>query len=546
MISSTTTVLLLALRAAAPAWDDAWLDGAVDGAEAAVEPPRLPRAPPGLDRAVALSLDALPGARPLRRPLPSRPAPEGTLDATHERAKARAVLAAAAAFAGPERWRAVEASRRAARSAGRDGAAPLLEAIAAAAGDELSGAVRGLLERPGPPLLRAEVRCDAGGARLLLEVSAAPRAAEAGPEAVPACLRAGGPRGEVTVCAVASPRAMVALPFCPAWVWPNAGGAGYHLSPLRPGGAARLLPRLGADERLALAGDAAALARLGLMPLEEALGLVPALARDPDPRVASASLLLLRLAEPEWLAEKERPAWRAFLRRAYGPRARALGWLPRPEEDAGTRQARALLLPLVAGEGEEAVLAGEALALARRWLLERRQVPDEVGWSALEAAARHGDGAFLEELVAAAERAAEPAEQARLWGAAGRLVDPEAQRAALALAAARAPAAGEAALLGSALARREGRDGAWAALRGRWDALAPRLAPAELARLAEAAGRAACEPRRRAEVAADLGGRAAAADGAGRALAFAFDEADACLRARHARPAAVGRLLSGR
>jgi ERAP1-like protein len=530
-------------------YDDAWLEAAL--ARPAPPPsagaPRLPPAAAGawLRRAAALSVDALPGARALRQPLPARPAVDGTLDALTAGEKGAALLAAAEAYVGADRWAAALAALEAAPS-GPPMAAPLLDALAATAGPDVSRALAGLLATPGAPLLRVEVRCERGGARaVVLQERLAPGPGPARAVTVPACLRTGGARGEATVCTLlGGPRAEVALPFCPTWLWPNAGGAGYHVSALAPRDLPRLWPRLTAEERLGLAVDAALLARRGALPHEDALALVAPLSRDPDPRGVAAALLLARLVEPRWLGPAEHARWRAFLRRTFGARARGLGWLPRPDDGEAARALRPVLLPLLAGEGEEAVLAGEALALARRWLFDRRQVPAEVAWPALLAAAHHGDQDLLERVVAEAARA-EPAERTRLSALLGRFREPGPAAAALALAAAPGTApADAAALLGEALAGRDTRPAAMVALRQGWEQLVPRLAPAEAARLVDAAARTACEPAARAEVAALLSPRLAGLDGAVRALALALEEADACLTARARGAAAVARLLA--
>jgi hypothetical protein len=537
---------------AAPAFDDAWLDAALGALPAGAVParPQGPlRAPSAgqawLRRALAFSLDALPSALPLRRTIPARPPLEGTLDAALVQAKAETVLAMFQGYAGPDRWQAVLDAHRAAQGGQGADADVLLDALGSAAGAEVADSLRGFLVRPGVPVLRAEVRCGAAGPRVVLRLGGRGRGGEP-PPALPVCLRAGGARAEVRICTLATaPQAEVALPFCPAWAWPNAGGVGYYLTALQPGEAIRLLPRLTPEERLALAADAAVLARQGEAPLAEALALVAPLARDPDPRLPVAALLLASLVEPAWLPAAEQAGWRAFLRRSFGPAARSLGWLPRPGDGETERAARAVLVPLLAGDGAEAVLAGEALALARRWLTERRQVPDEVGWLALEAAAHHGDRDLLSRVLGAAAQAPDAGERGRLWAAAGRFTEPEVARAALVLAEGAGPA-DEAALLASGLQGRETRDGAWGALQARWEFLAPRLPPEALAVLVEAAGRAACEPRRRAEVAAFLGWRATALEGTARALLVAFDQADACLAGRARRAAAAPRFLSGR
>jgi hypothetical protein len=539
--------------AAAPPFDDAWLAPAL--AERWTGPPPTPPAAPRqpdpfgwLHRASALAVDALPSARALRLPLPSRRPVDGTLDATLAAEKGAAVLAMVEGYVGADRWGAALDAHRAASAAGQGSAAPLLTTLAASAGGDVAEAVRGFLERPGAPLLRVAVRCVGRAARAVLsQEPLAPGAAGAPPWTVPACLRAGGPRGEVTVCALlAGARAELVLPFCPAWLWPNAGGAGYYVTAPAAGDLPALWPNLTGEERLALAVDAALLVRRGALPLEDGLALLAPLAREPDPRQVSAALMLAGLLEPRWLPAAEQPRWRALVRRTFGARARTLGWLPRPDDLEAARALRAVLLPLVAGEGEEAVLAGEALALSRRWLADRRQVPAEVAWSALGTAAYHGDQDLFDRVVAEAARA-EPAERGRLVALLGRFREAGPATAALALALDPATAPGDAVgLLATALGGRETRPAALAALRGGWEGLAGRLAPGDAARLAEAAGRTACEPAARAEVATLLGPRLAPFDGGGRALSLALEEADACLAARARGEAAAARFLARR
>ena len=156
-------------------------------------------------------------------------------------------------------------------------------------------------------------------------------------------------------------------------------------------------------------------------------------AQESDRLQVEASLELAGLLAPDTLGDADRARWRAFARRTWGERARGLGWLPRPDDDEEARALRRRLVPLVAGEGEEAVLAGEALALGRRWLADRRQVPAEVAWPALEVAARRGDRALFDRILAEAGRSTDRTEQARLLGLLGRFEDPVLARAALAL-----------------------------------------------------------------------------------------------------------------
>jgi len=419
------------------------------------------------------------------------------------------------------------------------------------AGSQVAEALRTWLDQPGVPLVHASVRCGKGGARAVVRqerlLATGAKDAKAA-WIVPLCLRLGaleGRRAE-TVCALAAgPKAEVALPFCPDWIWPNAGGAGYHLSALAPADLPFLLPQLSVDEKLALATDAAVLGQRGSLPIPDVLWLAAQLSREPDRLLVEASVRLLQGMGPERLPEHEQRHWRGWLRRTYGARARRLGWLARPDDDDEARALRRLLVPLVAGEGEDAVLAGEALALGRRFLADRRQVPAEAAWPALEVAALHGDRELFDRVAAEAAKATDVAERARWRALLGRFGDAALAAAAVELAGAEGVDPREALATLEAALGGGGRDAAWNLLTARWDGLAARLRPDEATGLMVAAA-SACDARSRSQAAAFFSPRAAAVDGASRALAAALEEVDACLAARAREVAALARFLAPR
>jgi aminopeptidase N len=454
-------------------------------------------------------------------------------------------------FLGAARFRGVVKAHLTARAHATATAADFLAALQADAGKPVADAFKGFLEQPGVPLVQASVRCGPKGARALVRQErflANGTRDQKTAWALPLCVKLGdATRTEVACGLAAGPRAEVALPFCPDWIWPNAGGTGYFLSALTPADLPILMPHLSGPEKLALATDAAQLARRGDLPLADALSLVAPLARDPDRLLVEASVGLGGLLEPGRLAEPDLARWRAWVRRTWGERARALGWLPRPDDDEEARALRQLLLPLVAGAGEDAVLAGEALALGRRFLVDRKQVPAEVGWPALGVAVRHGDRALFDQVLAEAGKAADRTEKERLLGLLGRFEAPALARAALELVGAPGADLREVkGILSASLGGRATRDLAWAFLTATWDGLAPRLRSDEGLWLVQAAAEAACDGKRRGEVAAFLGPRAARFDGAPQALAVALEGADACIAARARHAASVSRFLAHR
>src|SRR5262249_8227539 len=127
---------------------------------------------------------------------------------------------------------------------------------------------------------------------------------------------------------------------CPAWLLANDGELGYYLARYDAEQAARLvkaLPSLSVRERVGLLGDLTALALGGRMPAAALLALLPAFAADKEPLVAQAAVRTAGQIGAQLVGDEERPAFRRFIARAFGPRARALGWSGRPGEDEATR-----------------------------------------------------------------------------------------------------------------------------------------------------------------------------------------------------------------
>ena len=536
-------------------WDDIWLNESFGTWEDANVTERFEPAWRALvterwaRRGGGLDADVLPSAKRLRQPVTSRHDIEGAFDGGITYQKGASLLTMYEAYLGAARWRGVVRAHLDARAHGVATSEDFLVALSAAAGPAVAVSFKGFLEQPGVPLLKATTTCGQGGATVSFTQErflATGRRDRTTRWTVPVCVRAGAGEREETACGLmGGPHAELALPFCPDWLWPNAGGAGYYLTALSPAALPSLLPHLTLAEKLALATDAELLARRGDLPMAEALGLVAPLAREADRLLVQSSIRLAGLMDPRRLGDADLARWRGLVRRTWGERARALGWLPRLDDDDETRALRRQLLPLVAGPGEESVLAGEAQALARRWLADRRQVPAEVAWPALAVAARSADRALFERMVVEADRTTDRTEKGKLLAVLGNVQDPALAREALALVV--APGADlrdTGSILARMLTSRATYGPAWSFLVEKWSLLAPGLRADEGTWLITAAASVACEPGKRAEVAGFLRPRAERFDGAPRALASALEEADACSTARSRHRSAISSFLT--
>jgi hypothetical protein len=168
-----------------------------------------------------------------------------------------------------------------------------------------------------------------------------------------------------------------------------------------------------------------------------------------------------------------------------------------------------------------------------------------VAWPALEVAVRRGDKGLFERIQAEAARTTDRTEQTRLLAMLGRFEDPALSRAALALVAAPGSDLRDTGpILEQLLVGRATRGLAWTFLVQHWSELAPRLRSDDGTGLVTTAAALACQPGRRAEVAAFLKPRAEPFDGAPRALARALEEADACAAARARHQKAISAFLA--
>jgi len=424
-------------------WDDLWLNesfaswlGDKVSAEqlpAASLPDAQQRA-----RARAMQADRLLTARAVQQPV-LRDEDMGQLWDAIVYEKGQTVLGMFEAWLGPARFQA-GVQRYLQRHAW--GLATSADFYAALAVDDptLPDALRSFVTQPGIPRVQATLLCDDGPPRLRLQQSrllplgaGAPPAAAAQRWQVPVRVRT--PAGSARLL-LAGPEATLALPDtgCPAWVQANADGTGYYRVAYAGDGLARLAaaPGLPAGEAQALLDDAQGLHDAGDLDTPAVLALVQAFAGHPAAAVAERAAGLLQHLRP--LAAAGPPAayaqrWQA----AFGDRARALGWAARPDDTADNHRLRQRLVPLVADLGGDEALRQQALALARAWLADPGALPAALRAPVLATAARQGDEALFDGLLAALHASTERPLRQDLLAALGAFTPPALARRARAL-----------------------------------------------------------------------------------------------------------------
>ncbi len=379
-------------------WDDLWLNEAFASwlASTIVQDLRPQWGSSGyraFQRQRAMGADRLPSARRVRQPVTEQGEVRAAFDSITY-AKGESILVMFEAWLGKEKFRDGVRRYMAGHAWGNATAEDFFAALAAT-DDALLPALRGFVERPGVPVLDVALDCTTAPRLELSQRRFEPAGVAAGAPAnwvFPACFDIADGPGRREVCTLVSEaRQSLPLPVtaCPQWAVANRSGIGYFLPRLSPALYAAIPAAKAAltpADYLAMLGDVALLAESAALSYAVALPLAAAQADSTSARVARRALNLAAVPE-EMVAPENQASYAAWVRRLFGERAQALGWLPQPGENADTMRLRQDLLPMVALRGEDAALAGEARQLAQRWLADRKAMPPAVRELVLRTAA---------------------------------------------------------------------------------------------------------------------------------------------------------------
>jgi alanyl aminopeptidase len=158
----------------------------------------------------------------------------------------------------------------------------LAAALKKESGVDVSQVLHSFLDQPGFPWIHAEESCAFGSN-------------DAGQWTIPLCVH--GTDGASQCSVLGSGNGRVALASCPAWVWPNRGGAGYFRVRMGPAMLESIVNRgwdqLSAPEKLSVIEDAADLVSSHRLDVGAVLKVLPGMARDSQPAVVNAAYRLL-------------------------------------------------------------------------------------------------------------------------------------------------------------------------------------------------------------------------------------------------------------
>jgi alanyl aminopeptidase len=417
-------------------WDDIWLNESFaswmeDKIVDAWRPDWSHGTYAAVTRDQAAGQDSLASTRKMRQPVVTNDDIDNSFSFVVYQ-KGSAVLSMFEHWLGEETFRAGVRAYLAKHAGKNATAADFLAALDEAAKKEVSVAVTTFLEQVGVPLVRFGLVCDKGKPpRVTLAqeryVTTGSRAEKNQVWRLPVCVRHPNGRACTLLDGAKGELVLHEERSCPAWILPNAGGAGYYRSALE----GDLLPRLldkglasvSLGERLAVLDDVRALLLASQVDLTTAGRLVARFAGDESPLIVGSVLgiaLGLKSVAPNELL----PNYGRFIAKTFGARARQLGWRPGDKENDDQRLLRKSLLLTAAVDGGDAELAAEARRLAADWLDDRGAVDKDMVGDVLATAARTGDRALYDRFLAAARESKDQRDRGRMLRALGAFRDP--------------------------------------------------------------------------------------------------------------------------
>jgi alanyl aminopeptidase len=541
-------------------WDDLWLN---ESFASWITPRMVEEWQPTWDarvqqvqgRSWALGTDGMVTARRIRQPI-ENPGDIRTAFDSITYGKGASVLMMTEEWLGRDVFRRGIQRYLRAHAGGTATAKDFLDALSAAAGQDVGQVLSTFLDQGGAPIITATLDCSGPAPKVALSQRRYLPIGSTGEAArtwkVPLCVRYGvGAKTGRTCTVLETERAELLLPeakSCPEWLFPNAEGAGYFRAQVSGEALRKLLKvadtRLTRSERVALLGDARALARTGALPAADALALAARFAEDKDRQVFTASLELLEVVDRRMLSAPRRADYARFLRDTYGPRARKLGFTPRAGEDEDTRLLRPKLLELAGRWGGDPKLVAESRKLAGRWLEDRRAVAPELVPSVLAISATHAGAEFSPKFQAALKTEKERKVRQQLIGAMGSVTDPLVLRQQLALVLDPASDAREVMwMMYGPSQEPETREVVYGFVKEHYEALAARVPEAFVGNLARVGG-AYCDKESRKDVADFFTERNARTPSGPRILAQTLERVDLCVAMKEAQGASIDAFLT--
>jgi alanyl aminopeptidase len=273
-------------------------------------------------------------------------------------------------WAGADAWQKGLHAYLTAHAFGNATADDFLRAENEATGKDVKGAMHTFLDQPGVPFVEASLTCapKAKPRVHLVQSRFLPLGSKGDSKEtwqIPICVRT----DKETACTLmTTPETDLDLAgaACPAFVFPNADGAGYYRFSLAPPDMAALEALeakagsgLSEREKVTYGASLWAAYQRGKTPFKDILAAATPLARDAEPAVAEAPTAYFTQARDWLFGDPARKDVERDARALYAPALRRLGWEPKKGEDDETRSLRRSVVGFMALTGQDEKVRAE-------------------------------------------------------------------------------------------------------------------------------------------------------------------------------------------
>jgi cytosol alanyl aminopeptidase len=358
--------------------------------------------------------------------------------------KGGAVLAMFERYVGEEKFRTAVRRYMKKHARGNAMSADLISEIAAVSEnpEAVHAAFNSFIDQPGVPMVSVELKCAAEKVELLFSqerfLPAGSKATKDAKWGIPFCVNYGDAKGKKEQCQMmdqAKGSITLATNTCPAWVMPNANGAGYYRYALSAKDQSALgvhFDQLNEREQRIFADSLGAAFSVGAIDSNAYLQAASKLAQAPERRTVTAAManigfMVNQLAEDE----KQKQAIRDYIAKIYRPRMEALSMNAKPGESDDDRILRSNLINFLADTGKNKLVRAELSKLGRAVLgidgdgkLNADAAPIDIRSAALLMAAEEGDITVFESLLKHLRANQDPVLRNDLLGALSSTVDP--------------------------------------------------------------------------------------------------------------------------
>ncbi len=291
------------------------------------------------------------------------------------------------------------------------------------------------VEQPGPPLVSVKNRCSGNSTAVGLAQQRYffDRAlfSAGGKEVwqIPACLKASKATGGEKCELLVQKEQAFKLTGCSPWVLANAGAKGYYRSGYESD-AVRSIAKdvetaLTPAERIRLLSDVWASVQVSREPIGDYLAVAQGLQTDRISAVLSEMISQLDYIGEHLVNDSDRESYDLWVRQLLTPAAKDVGWEPKPGESPDQRSLRARLMHALGYTARDPEVEAVALKLTNQAMQNPSSVDRELLFAALPIAARNGDSALYDTVLARVKSAKTPEEEYLYQQILSRFSDPK-------------------------------------------------------------------------------------------------------------------------